>query len=423
MSARSDEFARAWRVVLASAFGAGTGAVPIAFYSFGALIGPLTAAFGWSRAEVTAAPLFLTIGGLVAGVFAGGLADRFGARRVVLWSQAALVLAFASFALLPQSSGPASLPLFYLGYTLVAVLGAGTMTMTWSRAITGWFVAGRGLALGLSLIGTGLIGAALPAYVSWLVAHHGWQGAYLGLAALPLLLGMPLTALFFREPEEVGRADLAAADDGEGSHAFADAIRTRCFWQMALSFALVAIAIASIIVHCVPLLTDRGITPATAAGIAGLIGLAVTGGRLISGFLLDRVRGPLVAFGMFGLPALACLLLAVAGTNLLWCGVAVVLIGLAGGAEHDIAAYFCARYFGRRHLGKIYGLLYTLYGIGSGIGPLLAGRAVEAAGDYRLALFGGAALFATGAALIVTLRPPPAPRDDRPGSELGEMAA
>ena len=160
---RAAEFRRAWPVVLASAFGAGSGAVPVAFYSFGALIGPLTLAFGWSKAQVTAAPLFLTVGGLIAGVFAGALADRFGARRVVLASQALLVLAFAAFALLP--AGAASLPLFYAGYTAVAILGAGTMTMTWSRAITGWFVAGRGLALGLSLIGTGLIGAALPAYV------------------------------------------------------------------------------------------------------------------------------------------------------------------------------------------------------------------------------------------------------------------
>ncbi|MDH7973226.1 MFS transporter [Sphingomonas sp. AR_OL41] len=399
--ARTAEFKRSWRVVLASAFGAGTGAVPLAFYSFGAFIGPLTAAFGWTRAEVTAAPLFLTIGGLIAGVLAGALADRFGARRVVLWSQALLVVAFAGFALLP-----ASLPLFYLGYALVAILGAGTMTMTWSRAITGWFVAGRGLALGLSLVGTGLIGAALPLYINWLIGHHGWQGGYLGLAALPLILGMPLTWLFFREPEELGRSDLVAAADEAGSYSFGDALRTTCFWQMTLSFSVVAVAIAAVIVHCVPLLTDRGIDKATAAGIAGLIGLSVTGGRLVSGFLLDRVRGPLVAFGMFGLPALACLLLAVAGSNLILCGLAVVIIGLAGGAEHDIAAYFCARHFGRQHYGKIYGLLYTLYGIGSGVGPLIAGKVVEATGDYRLALHGGSALFAVSAGLILTLRPP-----------------
>lgn len=401
---RQQEFKRAWPVLLASAFGAGTGAVPLAFYSFGAFVDPLSKAFGWTRAEITAAPLFLTIGGLVAGVLAGALADRFGARRVILLSQIALVLAFSSLSLLPPS-----LPLFYLSYALIAVLGAGTMTMTWSRAITGWFVSGRGLALGISLIGTGLIGAVLPAYISGLVEAYGWRGAYLGLAALPLILGIPLTFLFFREPPESESAAKAAgiADTLAGSHSFGEAMRTLCFWQMALSFSVVALAIASVIVHCVPLLTDRGIDPGTAAGLAGLIGVAVTFGRLISGYLLDRVRGPSVAFAMFGLPALSCLLLMISGNNLWLCGAAIALVGLAGGAEHDIAAYFCAKYFGRRHYGKIYGFLYTLYGVGSGIGPLLAGRAVDATGNYDQALVAGSILFGISAVLIVTLKPPP----------------
>lgn len=403
MTARRAEFRRAWPVVLASAFGAGTGAVPLAFYSFGAFVDPLSKAFGWTRTEIAAAPLFLTIGGLVAGVLAGGMADRFGARRIILWSQAALVLAFASLSLLPPS-----LPLFYLGYGLIAVLGAGTMTMTWSRAITGWFVAGRGLALGLSLVGTGLIGAMLPAYISGLVESHGWRGAYLGLAALPLIFGMPLTYLLFREPSERATTDGDILPDTlAGSHGFAQALRTRCFWQMTLSFSVVAFAIASVIVHCVPLLTDRDIDKSQAAWLAGLIGIAVTVGRLVSGFLLDRMRGPSVAFLMFGLPALSCLLLTQSGSNVWLCGVAIILVGLAGGAEHDIAAYFCAKYFGRRHYGKIYGLLYTLYGVGSGIGPLVAGKTVDATGNYNLALYGGAALFALSALMIVTLRPPP----------------
>lgn len=411
------EFRRHWRVVLASALGAGTGAIPLAFYSFGAFIDPLTRAFGWTRAQITAAPLFLTLGGLAAGVFAGALADRVGARRVVLGSQFALVLAFAALSRLPPS-----LSLFYLGYASLALFGAGTMTMTWSRAITGWFVAGRGMALGLSLVGTGLIGALLPTYVSSVAARHGWQGAYLALAALPLVLGLPMTFLFFREPEECRAAGPAAFHDEGASHAFVEALGSRCFWQMALAFSLVAVAISSVIVHCVPLLTDRGIAPSTAARIAGLIGLAVTVGRLGSGYLLDRVRGPRVAFAMFGLPALACLLLASAGSNLWLCALAVVVIGVAGGAEHDIAAYLCARYFGRTHYGKIYGLLYTLYGVGSGVGPWLAGKAVAARGDYRSALQGGAVLFAVSAFLILVLKPPPARGSVRSGATKGPVA-
>ena len=399
---KAEEFRRGWRVLLASAFGAGTGAVPLAFYSFSSLVGPLTKGFGWTRGQVTAAPLFLTVGGLVAGVMVGALADRFGPRRIVIASQVALALAFAMLALLPRS-----LPLFYAGYALIAVLGAGTMTMTWARTITGWFVAGRGLALGVSLVGTGLVGALMPSYVSFLTAHHGWRAAYLGLAALPLVLGLPLTLAFFHDaPDDIVSPEHPTEAIADDSFGFPQATRTLCFWKMALSFSLVALAIASLIVHCVPLLTDRGIDKTTAAGLAGLFGLAVTGGRLVSGYSLDIVRGPVVAFTMFALPALACLLLAVSGTNLWLCGLAIVIVGLAGGAEHDIAAYFCARYFGRRHYGKIYGLLYTLYGVGSGVGPLITGNVVDETGSYTHALYVGCGLFAAAAVLILTLRPP-----------------
>lgn len=409
--ARSVEFKRAWPVVLAAAFGAGTGAIPLAFYSFGALIDPLSKAFGWTRAEITAAPLFLTVGGLLAGVLAGAAADRYGARRVVIISQVALVFGFAAIAWLPPS-----LPAFYASYAMLAVLGAGTMTMTWARAITGWFVAGRGLALGLSLVGTGLIGALLPTYITWCVANFGWQGAYIGLAALPLVLGLPLTLMFFREPEEAGTLGEVAVLDADG-HRFGEALVTRCFWQMALSLTVVAVAISAVNVHAVPLFTDRGINAGTAAALAGLIGLSVTAGRLVSGFLLDHVAGPVVAFGMFALPAFACILLIFAGSNLWLCGIAIGIVGIAAGAEHDIAAYLCAKYFGRVHYGKIYGLLYTLYGVGAGLGPLVAGWAVGESGDYRTALYAGAAMFAVAAIVILTVKGPPA------RSEFREMPA
>ena len=401
---RRQEFANAWPVVLASAFGAGSGAIPLAFYSFGALIEPLHRTFGWSLAEISAAPLFLTFGGLVAGVLAGALADWFGARRVIIVSQIALVAAFVGLSRLTPS-----LALFYTGYAALAILGAGTMTMTWSRAITGWFHAGRGLALGLSLVGTGLVGAVLPTFVSYLASKGGIHLAYLGLAAIPLVFGLPLTLLFFQEPEDVrstGASNTHGVDQVDHDYPLRAALSTRCFWQMAIAFLVLAAAIAALIVHAIPLLADRGVSPRTAAALAGLIGVAVTIGRLMSGFLLDHLPGPLVAFGMFLAPSVSCLILVWGGSNLWLCGLAIALVGLAGGAEHDMAAYFCASYFGRRHYGKIYGLLYSLYGIGSGIGPLLAGKAHGLWGSYDRALLLGAGMFALAALLIVTLRPP-----------------
>ena len=397
---KRKEYARGWPVVLASALGAGTGVNPLVFYSLGALVGPLTAAFGWSLTEVTAAPMFFTVASLFAGALVGGLADRYGARRVVIISQILLVLGFAAMSRI----GPALWTL-YAGYFALAILGAGTFTMTFARAITGWFVAGRGLALGLSLVGTGLIGAALPSYINWLVAHHGWASAYLGLALLPLVVGLPITILLFREPEEVATPGVVTAP--AVGHGFGEAIGTLAYWQMTIGFFIAAVAIGAVMVHVIPMLGARGIDKATAAGLASLIGIAVTVGRLISGYLLDILPGRRVAFTMFALPAFAALLLLYAGDNLWLCGVAIAMVGLAAGAEHDIAGYFTARYFGRAHYGAIYGLLYTVYGLGSGLGPLAMGAGASHFGGYREGLLTAAACFAVAAVTLGTLRPPP----------------
>jgi MFS family permease len=168
----------------------------------------------------------------------------------------------------------------------------------------------------------------------------------------------------------------------------------------------VAIAVSAVLSHTQSLLVDRGISAATAAALLGLFGLAISLGRLVSGYLLDVFRGPWVACGMFAMPALACVLLLTSGTSLWLSGAAIVLVGLAGGAEHDIAAFFTARYFGRMHFSAIYGLLYALYGLGGGFGPLLAGAVFDATGSYDQALVGGMFVFVIAAALIGSLRTP-----------------
>ena len=404
MLTKTQEYQRAWPILLASILGSGTGVAVITGYSMGALVAPLVETFGWSRAEVTAAPLCSSIGYFAAGFGVGALADRYGARTIALISQALLVPAFAALSFLqPQ------IWTLYLGYFLLALLGAGTLPMIWSRVVIGWFVASRGLALGLSLMGTGIVGALVPSYVRWAAHAYGWQGAYLALAALPLVLSIPTTVLLFREnPDNAPKikAKRQKTHDAEGHH-FPEALKTLCFWQMSLAFLLVAGVCVAVLVHALSLLNDRGVDRTKAAALVGSFGIAFTVGRLISGSLLDIFRGTRVAVAMYVTGALACGLLLISGNNLVLCGVAFVVVGLAGGAEHDVAAYFTAKYFGRRNYGAIYGLLYTLVNLGGGLGPFAAGAVFDTTHSYDLALYGGIAIMLLAALLIGTLRAPP----------------
>ena len=356
---KGQEYRRAWPVLIVSAAGSGVGLAPIGAYSLGALVAPLSGAFGWRRGDIGAAALFQSLGTLAAGALAGGIADRFGARSVALISQIALFLALAAMTLINKN-----LVSLDIGYFLLAILGAGTLPMVWGRTIVGWFVKSRGFALGLSLVGTGISGALLPTYVSGLVGAFGWRAAYLGLAVLLLFIGLPIAFFFFREPPKRAEASgpISHAGTADQEHTFLEAIRTRCFWQISIALVIVAVAVSGVLVHALPLLTDRGMNRATSAALAGLFGVAVTVGRLVSGYFLDLFRHPAVGSVMFAIAAAACGLLIVSRVTIGLCGAFIFCIGLSAGAESDIAAYLVAKYFGRLNYGAVYGLLYTLFG-------------------------------------------------------------
>lgn len=414
MLTKTQEFARGYKVLLAAILGSGTGVAVLVAYGLGAFVTTWQQDFGWTRTQIMVAPLIYAVGVLLAGAGAGALVDRWGARRVALSSQCLLAAGLAAMSRL----GP-RLWIFYAAYLVLPMLAAGTLPATWTRAVIAWFSASRGLALGLSLVATGMIGAALPGYLTWLIESAGWRTAHLGLAAIPLVIGLPAAIAFFREPippaagsvvhamqTDPGTRRVGAAEAAGSDYRLSEALRTRTFWQLSLSFVVAAICVSAVLTHAIPLLRDRGVAAPVAAALAGLFGLAVTGGRLLTGYLLDSHSGPLLAFAVFAAGAAACVLLVGCGDNRLLCGLSIVLVGVAAGGEADIGAYLTNRYFGRSHYGAIYGLFYALYCLGGGFGPLLAGLMHDHTESYRSALLAGAAGFAAAALLAATLKAP-----------------
>ena len=135
----------------------------------------------------------------------------------------------------------------------------------------------------------------------------------------------------------------------------------------------------------------------------GMIGLALMAGRVITGWLLDRIWAPLVCLPILLIPALACYWLMGTGTETQTIYIAAFMLGFAAGAESDLIAYLASRYFGMAHYGKIYGMLYMPFGIASAISPVLYGRVRDVSGSYDGMLYAAMFLFAAGAVLLVTL--------------------
>lgn len=397
-----DEFRRGWRILLASSVGIGSGLSGLAFYTFGVFIVPLGEAFEWTRGQVSIASSFLIIGTAITAPIVGGVIDKYGARRVGLWST--LLLSLGYF-VLTQLNG--NITVFYVTWLLIALVGGGTTPVVWTRAINIWFDKGRGLALGLTLGGSGLSGIFGPIFCTLLIGAYGWQGGYAGIGALILLVALPTLYLFFKDqtPPKASAADDAAAATPQTLPGLTlhESLRSVPFWIIAGGFFFVSATVAGLIINVVPILIDRGLTAVDAAQIAGTLGIAVVVGRVGIGYLLDRMSGPFLARFLIGLTAGGCVLLALEGTATWVAVIAVMSMGLAAAAEVDLVAYLSSRYFGLKAYGKIYGWQMTTFYAGAAIGPLVVGFAYDYFGGYVQILYGAGIMLLLGALVVGSL--------------------
>jgi MFS family permease len=389
-----SEFRRGWPVLIASFIGIMVGLTGLPFYSYGVFAGSLEAEFGWSRSQTQLPLLFQTIGALTVMPFIGWTCDKFGARPVALLSMILYGFSFAMLSLL----GP-SIWQYYGTVLIIGLVGAGTTPITWTRAINGAFQRNRGIALGAALMGTGFIGFIAPRLAAHIIEEHGWRTAMLALSGFPLLIGVPVVALLFKERTEHGEV----AQEMQIGKTLFEALRDYRFALIAGAFMVISFGIGGSIPNLFPLYVGVGFSASDAAGILSMVGLSVIIGRVATGFLLDRFWAPGVATALMCMPAISCFLLISDSISYIEAVVATVLIGLAAGAEFDIIAYLASRYFGMKSYSKIYSLLYMAFSIGAAVAPGLFGFAFDESGSYNFILIISAGLFLLGGIALLGL--------------------
>jgi MFS family permease len=187
-------------------------------------------------------------------------------------------------------------------------------------------------------------------------------------------------------------------------------LRSRKFWTLNLALTLVVSAIVGMVTNTVPLLRDIGLTATQAGSVFGSFGVALITGRVVAGWLIDRLWAPGVAAVALFLPCLGCLMLW--GADSSWSVAALVaavaLVGAGAGAEFDLSAYLVSRYFGLAHYGRLFGIHLGLITAGSMLAPLLFSAMYKASGSYVLLLVYCATCCVIGPLLLLTLgRMPP----------------
>src|ERR1044072_994321 len=176
------------------------------------LIHPLEAEFGWSRTLIASA---LSMNLLLFGIAAplsGFLIDRFGPRKVMLGSPSLLIVGVSGTMMMTQFWQ------FFLVWGVIVGLGAGGVGSVLTATVGNrWFVAKRGLALGIlgSASSTGQI-IFLPLFMA-MITYAGWRLGSMALIVVALIL-LPLIFLFMRDdPSEVGLEPYGAGDPNAAS--------------------------------------------------------------------------------------------------------------------------------------------------------------------------------------------------------------
>ncbi len=401
----STEFGRGWKVLVASLLGVAFGASPLPFNTIGFFIDPLQQEFGWSRTEIS---FGVTIYGMLAAFLAplfGWLADRYGVRRVALGSLAIFGLTFASFAIIPGE-----LWAFYLVWLMIGLFGIGSTPVTWSRAVNLWFFRQRGLALGITLVGTSISAMILPFLTTNFISEFGWRTSFALLSLLPLAIALPVGLLWFREPRPEERPEgVGSGATGElPGRTLGEAMREPRFWILWVSVAVVTLAYAGALVHLPSMLKARDFDPNSVAAVLSVFGLSIFAGRIITGLLLDRFWAPLVTLPILCLPALSCwMLIGDAPFGFTMAVLAAFLMGFAAGAETDLVAYLAGRYFGMKSYGQIYGVQYMAFGLMAALSPTLYGWVRDSTGSYDPMLTAAGVMFVVGGFMLLLLGPYP----------------
>jgi predicted MFS family arabinose efflux permease len=257
----------------------------------------------------------------------------------------------------------------------------------YSKMITARFDEQRGLALGIALSGVGLGTILIPQYARILMQAFGWRAGYLGLSLAIFILAFIPVAIFFKEPEEmkkhqqIMKARSKADNSALPGITLSEAVRTPKYWVLTCAIFLLMMTVSSVMVHMVPMLTDRGISVKAAVTAMSIGGMMLIVGRLIAGYLLDKIFAIYIAIFFLLVPMLGVGIL-ISGAGGAWPTVAVVTIGLSIGAEFDLMAFIVSRYFGIRAFGALYGVILMFVNFANAAGTSLLGWCFQLKHSY-----------------------------------------
>ena len=388
------ELRREWPIAVTCFAGLALAVGTIITYTAGVFSVAITREFGWTQADFTLALMFFYYALVPGSIICGQLVDRFGPRRLILASNLGLAVGLVTLGVLPPS-----LMIFGAAYAVIGLVSIGTLPVTYARVIADRFDSRRGTALGIAMTGVGVGSAVLPTVSQFIIDLWGWRAALSALAAAVLLFG--LTSAWFFIP--ANRAEPHAAADGGGALRRAWSASRQALLGLGVISLLSGIVLTGLVVNMAPLAVGKGFASADVILFGLVMGMSVITGRLGIGLMMDQFPAARILGLFLTGPAIGAVILGFDIDRSVM-PAAVILVGLAQGAEVDAVAYLVSRNFPRGSFGAVYGVMFALFTVGAANGPLIFAKLKLALGTASPGLWLFAGLAAISALTSFLLR-------------------
>ena len=399
---------------LAALISAGTVGAP------GVFIVPLQKEFGWSTAEISSAlSIRFILFGLMA-PFAAALMNGYGLRNVTLAAQLIVVSGLVTSLAMTQVWQ------LILLWGVVIGIGTGMTALVLGATIaTRWFVARRGLVIGMltASVATGQL-AFLP-LLATITERYGWRVALgfvcvmLGVAAFAVLMLMRdrPSDVGLRPFGDNGTAPLPAPPPANAPIMAAalgtlrESSKSSVFWILFATFFVCGASTNGLVqVHLIPMCLDFGIPQVQAASLLAAMGIFDFFGTIISGWLSDRYDNRYLLFWYYGLRGLSLLYLPYSDFTFYGLSLFAMFYGLDWIATVPPTVRLTAQRFGAERANLVFGWIFAGHQLGAGAAAFGAGVSRTVYSSYLPAFFIAGALCVCAALITLAIaRPHPKP--------------
>lgn len=336
--------------------------------------------FGWTRATITSgSAVGKVVIGLLLGFIAGWFIDRFGPRRLMLTG-----IVMGGFALIGLSL-MTTLWQFYLFYLFNALgyLFGGPLPN--QVLVSRWFNKSRGKVMGIAYLGIGIGGMLVPQIAKTLNLHFGWRGGLMCLGILMIAIAFPMAWFVKDNPEGA----TVQSKQAEPQLPFSNVFKGWPFYLLLIGSMCSIGAVSGTSQNLKLFLSiDLKYTQQEAANVLSIVLGASIIGRLLMGWLADKIQKKYVMILIYALVAISIPLLFIADTKEIMY-VFAFFFGMALGGDYMIIPLMAAELFGVKVMGRVMGIIISADGLGEAFGPMLAAYLRDRSGSY---LYGFSAL-------------------------------